>query len=41
MVAEDLINYIEEAYPNRACRVEIYEDNENGGIVENDLFSRS
>jgi len=39
MVAENLINYIEEHYPNRAVRVEVFEDNENGGIIENDLFS--
>ena len=39
MVAENLINYIEEQYPNRAVRVEVYEDNENGGILENDLFN--
>ena len=39
MVAEYLINYIEEHYPNRAVQVEVYEDNENGGIVQNDLFS--
>ena len=39
MIAESLINYIEEKYPNRAVRVEVYEDDENGGILENDLFS--
>ena len=39
MIGESLINYIEEKYPNRAVRVEVFEDNENGGIVENDLFS--
>tara|TARA_Y100000004_G_scaffold145794_1_gene166429 strand:- start:10649 stop:11032 length:384 start_codon:yes stop_codon:yes gene_type:complete len=39
MIAEDLINYIEEKYPNRAVRVEVYEDDENGGILENDLFN--
>ena len=39
MIAESLINYIEEKYPNRAVRVEVYEDNENGGILENDLFN--
>jgi hypothetical protein len=38
MIAEDLINYIEQKYPNRAVRVEVYEDDENGGILENDLF---
>ena len=39
MIAESLINYIEEKYPNRAVKVEVYEDDENGGILENDLFS--
>ena len=39
MIGEALINYIEEQYPNRPVRVEVYEDNENGGIIENDLFS--
>ena len=38
MIAEELINYIEEKYPNRAVRVEVYEDDENGAILENDLF---
>ena len=39
MMAESLINYIEEYYPNRATQVEVYEDNENGAIVQNDLFN--
>jgi len=39
MIGESLINYIEEKNPNRAVRVEVFEDNENGGIIENDLFS--
>ena len=39
MIAEDLINYIEHKYPNRAVRVEVYEDDENGAILENDLFN--
>ena len=39
MIGESLINYIEEKYPNRAVRVEVFEDNENGGIIENDLFN--
>ncbi len=39
MIAESLINYIEEKYPNRAVRVEVYEDDENGAILENDLFN--
>ena len=38
MIAEELINYIEDKYPNRAVRVEVYEDDENGAILENDLF---
>jgi len=39
MIAENLINYIEEHYPNRGVRVEVYEDNENGAILDNDLFN--
>ena len=39
MVAENLINYIEEHYPNRCVRVEVYEDDENGAILDNDLFN--
>jgi hypothetical protein len=39
MIAEELINYIEEHYPNRAVRVEVYEDDENGAILENDLYN--
>ena len=39
MMAESLINYIEEYYPDRAAQVEVYEDNENGAIVQNDLFN--
>ena len=39
MMAESLINYIEEYYPDRATQVEVYEDNENGAIVQNDLFN--
>jgi len=39
MMAESLINYIEEYYPQRAVQVEVYEDNENGAIVQNDLFN--
>ena len=39
MMAESLINYIEEYYPGRATQVEVYEDNENGAIVQNDLFN--
>jgi len=39
MMAESLINYIEVHYPNRAIQVEVYEDNENGAIVQNDLFN--
>ena len=39
MIAENLINYIEEHYPNRGVRVEVYEDDENGAILDNDLFN--
>ena len=39
MIAEDLINYIEENYPDSPVRVEVYEDDENGAILENDLFN--
>lgn len=39
MIAESLINYIENKYPNRAVRVEVYEDDENGAILDNDLFN--
>ena len=39
MIAEELINYIEEHYPNRPVRVEVYEDDENGAILDNDLFN--
>jgi|SRR6056300_1163998 len=38
MLAEDLLDYIEINYPDRACKVEVYEDDENGGIVVNELF---
>lgn len=34
MLSEDLINKIKEKYPNRYIKVEIYEDNINGGILE-------
>ena len=40
MMAEGLINYIEDNYPKRAVKVEVYEDNENGAVVHNDLFNR-
>jgi hypothetical protein len=39
MMAEGLINYINSVYPNRSAQVEVYEDNENGAIVQNDLFN--
>jgi len=39
MLAEDLLDYIEINYPKRGIKVEVYEDNENGGIVTNDLFN--
>ncbi len=35
MLANDLLDYIETNYPNRICQVEVYEDNENGAIVNN------
>lgn len=34
MLAEDLINYIQENYPKRDITVKVYEDNENGAILE-------
>ena len=34
MLSEDLINYIQENYPNRDITVKVYEDNENGAILE-------
>lgn len=39
MLAQDLLDYIIIQYPGRYCKVEVYEDNENGGIVEYDLSS--
>ena len=39
MLADSLLDYMEAYYPDRACKVEVYEDDENGGIVQNDLFS--
>ena len=39
MLANDLMDYIEMTYPQRACKVEVYEDDENGGIVENALYN--
>ena len=35
MMANDLLDYIEVNYPNRICQVEVYEDDENGAIVNN------
>ena len=35
MIAEDLLNYIEVNYPHRYIQVEVFEDNENGAIVNN------
>jgi len=37
MLAEDLLDYVIINYPNRYCKVEVYEDDENGGIVEYDI----
>lgn len=34
MMANDLINYIKEKYPKRIIAVRVYEDNENGAILE-------
>jgi hypothetical protein len=34
MLAEDLIKYIQEKYPKRDITVKVYEDNENGAILE-------
>jgi len=34
MLAEDLINYIQENYPKRDITVKVYEDDENGAILE-------
>jgi hypothetical protein len=35
MMANDLLDYVEVNYPNRICQVEVYEDDENGAIVNN------
>ena len=35
MMAEELLGYIEETYPNRTVQVEVYEDDENGAILNN------
>lgn len=34
MICEDLIDVISIRYPNRDIKVEVYEDNINGGILE-------
>jgi len=34
MMADDLIAYIKEKYPRRIIAVRVYEDNENGAILE-------
>jgi hypothetical protein len=34
MLAEELIGYISEKYPNRDMVVKVYEDNENGAILQ-------
>lgn len=36
MLAEDLIDYISNKYPNRDITVKVYEDDENGAILEFD-----
>mgnify|MGYP001066824433 CR=1 FL=1 len=38
MICNDIMDYLHAEYPNRGLQVEVYEDNENGGIVKNDLF---
>lgn len=35
MLAEDLLDYIEVNYPGRFVQVEVYEDDENGAILNN------
>ena len=35
MMAEELIGYIEENYPGRVTQVEVFEDDENGAILNN------
>lgn len=34
MLAESILEHLHEIYPNRQLRVEVWEDNENGAIVE-------
>jgi hypothetical protein len=34
MIGEELLNKIEKKYPNRYVKIEVFEDNINGGIVE-------
>ncbi len=34
MLAEDIINYLSLEYPSRDITVRVYEDNENGAILE-------
>jgi len=34
MIADDIIAYISKKYPGRAIAVRVYEDNENGAILE-------
>jgi hypothetical protein len=34
MLAEELIGYISEKYPNRDMVVKVYEDDENGAILQ-------
>jgi hypothetical protein len=33
MLAEELIDYLVKAYPSRTLQVEVYEDDENGAIL--------
>jgi hypothetical protein len=34
MLAEDLIEYVNNKYPKRDITVKVYEDDENGAILE-------
>ena len=34
MLAEDLIDYVKNKYPNRDTTVRVYEDDENGAVLE-------
>lgn len=34
MIGEDIINWIRSVYPSRKCEVRVYEDNENGAVLQ-------